>query len=81
MNHRLIKARRAHLGYKVRDVTKRTGLANATVTAFERKGYDPKVSTFQVMARCYELDPSLLLNDKLKPSDHEFHLAVTSGAG
>ena len=79
MNHKLLKARRKQLGYTVREVSKRTGLANGTITAFERPGYDPKLSTFTLIAKCYRLDRAALLNNKLKPS--EFHLAEVNGAG
>lgn len=81
MNHRfdLLKKRRQDLGLTVRDVNKRTKLAYATVTAAERRNYDPKVSTLKKLAKCYQLDPSSLLNDKLKPED--FHSAVVNGAG
>jgi transcriptional regulator with XRE-family HTH domain len=81
MNHNfnLLKKRREHLGLTVRDVRKITKLSYATVTAVERRNYDPKTSTLKKLAKCYGLDPSLLLKDNLPPDD--FHSAVVNGAG
>lgn len=79
MNHRydLLKHRRKELGLSLEAAAIAAGVGKGTVHESERPTGNPRAGTINALSGAYGIDPSFILNQKLKKKD--FNLAVLNG--